>query len=589
VAQALLKKAINQGALTPRQLRTPQQTLAHLYASLEVGTGSKVLSQQITTTTNGDSLQIAYTYNDQGLVTVINEDRPSVVMSPIDTTSYTYNAAGQILTVNTIGREESNTYNTAGQPLTRATDGNVEFAATYDDKGNLLELTVGGNTAIFTYDDNGNVLTEDINNDGTIDITYQYDNNGRVILEDRGAISTQFSYDNNGNLRTEFDPDSVVDAVRYNYDSSGNRISSEGCNRQTANSADEIINSTDCSVRTTTTYDDNGNELIVFSPQKDQKISETRYDDKGNKIFYEDENGLFVSYQFDAAGKLVLETLAELTVGTPNPLHVITYSYDADGNLVTEVFQYLNQAGGYTTTYEYVDNNALVSIPDFSVGNGPLFDNSLEADVKRNGVVYDLGDTGPGGGIVFYTDFNGYYLEAAPTDVIPAADTNEFSFRGGCDAETPDWTGVEAWSAFGRPQESVDTIGNGKSNTALFIAKCPNDIDGTNFAPQAADSYISENVTDDWFLPSIGELNQLFAYTFPSGLNSNVANNNGSVSLNIVPGLSSIYYSSTQYTNVLSVFIQDMSTENTSPLSKLNVSRSVRPVREFRAGSYPPD
>jgi YD repeat-containing protein len=558
-----------------------------------------VLSQQITTTTNGDSLQIAYTYNDQGLVTVINEDRPSVVMSPIDTTSYTYNVASQILTVNTIGREESNTYNTAGQPLTRATDGNVEFAATYDDKGNLLELTVGGNTAIFTYDDNGNVLTEDINNDGTIDITYQYDNNGRVILEDRGAISTQFSYDNNGNLRTEFDPDSVVDAVRYNYDSSGNRISSEGCNRQTANSADEIINSTDCSVRTTTTYDDNGNELIVFSPQKDQKISETRYDDKGNKIFYEDENGLFVSYQFDAAGKLVLETLAERTVGTPNPLHVITYSYDADGNLVTEVFQYLNQAGGYTTTYEYVDNNALVSIPEFSVGNGPLFDNSLEADVKRNGVVYDLGDTGPGGGIVFYTDYDGYYLEAAPSDAIRAAGSRDFLFRESvftplCIAGTPAWTAVDVWNFNAPPPESAGTIGNGKSNTALFIDKCPNTA-GTDFAPQAADNYVSPNGTDDWFLPSIGELNALYLYTFPGGLNGSLNPQNASIQLVIDASSGRSRYLSSTEANSSStepgaqVFYISAANGGSNIITKSNGLASVRPVREFRAGSYPPD
>jgi hypothetical protein len=48
VTQALLKKAINQGALSPREVRTVSQTLAHLYVSLEVGTGSKVLSQQTT-------------------------------------------------------------------------------------------------------------------------------------------------------------------------------------------------------------------------------------------------------------------------------------------------------------------------------------------------------------------------------------------------------------------------------------------------------------------------------------------------------------------------------------------------------------
>ncbi|MFB1037363.1 MAG: hypothetical protein QMC38_18700, partial [Sinobacterium sp.] len=179
VTQALLKKAINQGALSPREVRTKQQILAHIYASLEVGTGSKVLSQQITTTTIGDSLRLVYSYNDQGLVTVIREDRPSTVMSPNLDTSYTYNAAGQVLTKNTdSGAGESYTYNTAGQVLTK-TRGLQQETFTYDDKGNLVERTDSMTSTAFTYDDNGNALTRAFN--GLIKETNTYDDNGKLL------------------------------------------------------------------------------------------------------------------------------------------------------------------------------------------------------------------------------------------------------------------------------------------------------------------------------------------------------------------------------------------------------------------------
>jgi YD repeat-containing protein len=592
VTQALLKKAINQGALSPREVRTKQQILAHLYASLEVGTGSKVLSQQITTTTIGDSLRLVYSYNDQGLVTVIREDRPSTVMSPNLDTSYTYNAAGQVLTKNTdSGADESYTYNTAGQVLTKTRDFREE-TFTYDDKGNLVQQTDSMRIITYTYDDNGNALTRAVNE--FIQETNTYDGNGKLLSSIEPGFpgdgsSESYSYDANGNVQTRLllNNNLTSEALRFNYDSSGNLINTELCNSVTDTTADLILNSTDCAVRETTTYDDSGNELIVFSNQKNFKVSEKRYDEKGNIIFF-DNSGSSVTYNFDAAGKLVSETFSELNVSN-DPIHEITYSYDADGNLVTEVFQYLNQIGGYTTSYEYADNNALVSIPVASIGNSPLFDNSLETDIQRNGVVYNLGDTGPGGGIVFYTD-NGYYLEAAPSDAVPTTGTTEFGFQNGfgnCDAGTPDWTGVGGWSYTLRPAESVDSIGSGKSNTALFINACTNTIPGTDFAPQAADNYISANGTEDWFLPSIGELNELFAYTFPTGPSG--TNNNASINLYTGTGLRDDYYSSTQHPSSTSVmFYQTMSTGGTSPLAKRNTGRSVRPVREFRAGPLSP-
>jgi YD repeat-containing protein len=592
VTQALLKKALNQGALSPREMRTNQQILAHLYVSLEVGTGSKVLSQQITTTTIGDSLRLVYSYNDQGLVTDIREDRPSAVMSPDLDTSYTYNAAGQVLTITTdSGEDESYTYNTAGQVLTK-TRGMSQETFTYDDKGNLVERTDSRGSTTYTYDDNGNALTRAFN--GSLQETNTYDDNGKLLSRIVAGFfgdesSESYSYDDNGNIQTRFTSSEFFTlALRFNYDGSGNLINIEVCNPSTDTTADLIINSTDCVVDSTTTYDDSGNELIVLSNEKMRKISEKRYDDKGNIIFF-DNSGSFVTYNFDAAGKLVSERFSELNVSN-DPIHEITYSYDADDNLVSEVFQYLNQIGGYTTSYEYADNNALVSIPVASIGNSPLFDNSLETDIKTDGVVYNLGDTGPGGGIVFYTDFNGYYLEVAPSDVQtdpPApsptsAEIQHWSNLDGCLAGTPTFDGN--YNAFAYPLESFASIGNGKINTQLFTDNCPSVSGQPKYAAEAAVSYISPNGTDDWFLPSIGELNQLYKYAFP-GFSSDPDNN---AEVNLAGRL----WSSTETTSTglpvpgTSAFYQQISTGQSSPGGKTSTF-SVRPVREFRAGAFP--
>jgi YD repeat-containing protein len=329
-------------------------------------------------------------------------------------------------------------------------------------------------------------------------------------------------------------------------------------------------------VSSTTTYDGNGNELIVFSNENMRKISEKRWDDKGNIIFSED-NGRVFTYTFDAAGKLVSERFSEL-IASSDPIHEITYSYDADGNLVSEVFQHIDtfKVGGYTTTYEYADNNALVSIPDSSIGNSPLFDNSLETNIRTNGLTYFRGDTGPGGGIVFLI-YNGKHFEAAPSDVQidpsapspTSAEIQHLSNSTGCVAGTLTFDGADNTFQY------FDLIGSGRISTQLFTDNCPSDSGQPEYAAEAAVSYISPNGTDDWFLPSIAELNRLYQYAFP-GFSSD---NNAEVNL------AGKLWSSTEVTSSTalpgtSAFYQEISTGQFSPSGKTSTF-SVRPVRQF--------
>jgi hypothetical protein len=104
-------------------------------------------------------------------------------------------------------------------------------------------------------------------------------------------------------------------------------------------------------------------------------------------------------------------------------------------------------------------------------------------------VHYAIGDTGPAGGIVFYTTDGGLHgLEAAPADQ-----------DGGSGAE---------WGCYGTLISGADgtDVGTGAQNTADILAASCNT---ATTAASIADAYML-NGYDDWFLPSKDELNLLY-------------------------------------------------------------------------------
>ena len=108
--------------------------------------------------------------------------------------------------------------------------------------------------------------------------------------------------------------------------------------------------------------------------------------------------------------------------------------------------------------------------------------------------LYRIGDTGPGGGIVFYRSAKGftmtdtgetcYFLEAAPVDLV-----------------------TYAWASSAYTNTDIPgtgtSIGSGRQNTARILSA-----DSAAPAAYACKNYTGGGKTD-WFLPSFYELNEL--------------------------------------------------------------------------------
>ena len=116
-----------------------------------------------------------------------------------------------------------------------------------------------------------------------------------------------------------------------------------------------------------------------------------------------------------------------------------------------------------------------------------------------------LGDTGPGGGIIFYVsttafDTNKHYLEVSPANLT-----------GGTGSEaTMRWT-TATGSPYPATSGTLETIGSGKNNTAIIIAAESAAYPGDTYiyAARACIEYRGGGKTD-WFLPSKDELNEMY-------------------------------------------------------------------------------
>ena len=210
-------------------------------------------------------------------------------------------------------------------------------------------------------------------------------------------------------------------------------------------------------------------------------------------------------------------------------------SYDADGNLLTPTFTItLDGEGNFSspdgdtngTNEGQTDSSVTLDFDAPSISAAAVNRITIESSSTQAAPTgYEVGDIGPGGGIVFYvsTDFftsagstcntTCNYLEVAPatwqSEGVSVADDSIFQWLDnytyvatGQDKTT---SSTEGYSA----DEKVNwKIGQGLYNTSVM--KVSGSISST--AQAAVLAYAGGSAAGQWFIPSMNELNELCKY-----------------------------------------------------------------------------
>jgi hypothetical protein len=183
--------------------------------------------------------------------------------------------------------------------------------------------------------------------------------------------------------------------------------------------------------------------------------------------------------------------------------------------------------------------------------------------------VYKIGDTGPGGGIIFFVDYNDQYaglnyLEAAPQgwsngllNVNLGGVTGEVAGTATVDplmkwcSNTSSLLGLDAWAN--------RAVGSGGTNTATADLTC------TSGAVQAASDLVLGG-KDDWVLGSIGEMKLMYDNLQDVG----------------VGGLATVFYWSSSEYNAEAAWSQTFNGfQNLIAKTNISATSYLRPIRAF--------
>ena len=328
--------------------------------------------------TDESGTKTEYTYD--------NHYRVKTEKSGDETTTYTYDSKGNVLSYVT-SNEKNNTYytyNSAGMVIREQT-GNDYTYYTYDANGNNLVLATLKkdyqgeapalydssltcfDTTTYTYDSKGRVAKEE-NSDGS-SVSYEYDASGNVTKETNVTVEndktkttvTTYTYDDMGNLLTT---QSEGDSATYVYDKAGRtlRVTQNGETTRTLYDdegrtvqeiAPEDYDSSKDGLPTSNTYADaNAGHRYVYNQATGNLDSETnrldvtttyKYNDVGAKI-----QEKFDIYEFNYIPHGELESV-KISGKTK-----VSYSYNDENKLLSESY-----ANGDTVRYEYDDNGNL--------------------------------------------------------------------------------------------------------------------------------------------------------------------------------------------------------------------------------------
>ena len=307
-----------------------------------------------------------YTYDAAGNLETITESNGSVTTVAFDgrnrsisttrngvTASSTYNAAGELeTTTDVLNRTLTYGYNTAGfmEDITDPAGNFIYYG--YNSLGQREEESIHQADSTVTHYQRTNygdpatnpnlpsgkpwkTIHRNYNDTEDLETTYTYDASGNITtVTDANNNRTDYVYDVFNRLYQVIQPGNII--TTYSYDSQGN-----------------LRTVTDAEGHATTyTYDDLGRLVGTVSP--DTGTTLYSYDEAGN-LRYKTQNGQTIEYQYDVLGRLthiIYSDPAEnvtmaYDTGTGNYLlgrlasvtdssGTVNYSYDINGNLISE-------------------------------------------------------------------------------------------------------------------------------------------------------------------------------------------------------------------------------------------------------------
>lgn len=355
-----------------------------------------------------------YTYNTVGQVLTADGPRTDAA----DITTYTYDAQGNLAGVSNALNQATTLggYDANGRPGTLTDPNGLLTTLIYDVRGRLTSRSTGGETTSYTYDGVGQLLS--VTAPSGARYNYSYDAAHRLSdIADSTGNHIHYTLDAMGNRTKEeaFDSAGVViqthsrvfDALNrlwkdigavnqtttYAYDANGNLTGiTDALNRQSSRSYDalnRLISSTDAANGVTRYGYDGLDQLVQVTDPKnlvtqyqrdglgnlqqqtspDTGVTANTYDAAGNVLTRTDAKGQIASYSYDALNRLVgisyvgspaqavsyqydqgTNGIGHLT-GLTDATGVTSYSYDQHGRLTGETHQ--SHGAIYTTAYGY--------------------------------------------------------------------------------------------------------------------------------------------------------------------------------------------------------------------------------------------
>jgi len=302
-------------------------------------------------------------------------------------TTYEYDPAGNLIVITKISEGSSSYTYDANNNVTSYTDalGN-ETTFAYDALNRLILITFPDGTTIhITYDFRDNVVTM-TDQDGHV-TDYQYDLSGRKTsitkaYGTQNATTTTFAYDSAGHVTSV--TDALGHVTSYTYDAAGNLTGVSGVEGNFTFAYDNARNLTSAAdgKGNTTQYQYDARKEITKVTYPDQTTMTAAYDGRGDITSVEDQAGNQLQYTYDAANELT----GVIEVNSPNSgSNTESYSYDADGNLLT-----WTDPKGHSTTASYNDLGYPIglTLPDGNTSEARQFDadGNLTSYTHFNGI-----------------------------------------------------------------------------------------------------------------------------------------------------------------------------------------------------------